>query len=210
MSLLPDESQLASLIAALAEALATRGYAVVDAALPQALALALRSEALQLQESQLLPAGTGRNKNHQLDKQVRTDAICWLEPATEASKAYLAVMEAIRTGLNGKLYLGLFEYECHYARYAPGAFYKTHLDAFGGKRNRILSTIYYLNQEWSAENCGELVLYASDAKERIALLSPTFNRLVVFMSERFPHEVLPTRQERYSLTGWFRVNTHGS
>jgi SM-20-related protein len=31
--------------------------------------------------------------------------------------------------------------------------------------------------------------------------------LVVFLSEEFPHEVLPTATDRYSIAGWFRVNT---
>jgi SM-20-related protein len=210
VSLLPDEPRLASLVDYLADGLADQGYVVIDDALPETLATALRHEAMQLQEDLLRPAGTGRNHDHHLDSQVRADAICWLEPTTDASNAYLSIMETIRKGLNSKLYLGLFEYECHYARYEAGAFYKTHLDAFGGKRNRVISTTYYLNQEWTAANEGELVLYAPDAKEQIAILAPTFNRMVVFMSERFPHEVLPTRQVRYSLTGWFRINTRGN
>ncbi len=210
MSLLLDEPRLASLIEELADGLADRGYVVIDDALPGALAAALRNEAMQLQEGQLRPAGTGRNQDHHLDSQVRADAIYWLEPTTDASIAYLSIMEAVRKGLNSKLYLGLFEYECHYARYEAGAFYKTHLDAFGGKRNRVISTTYYLNQEWTAANQGELVLYAPDAKEQVAMLAPSFNRMVVFMSERFPHEVLPTRQVRYSLTGWFRINTRSN
>jgi SM-20-related protein len=206
VSLLPDELRLASLIDDLGESLVDQGYAVIDDALPEPLAKALRTEAMQLQEHQLRPAGTGRNEDHHLDRQVRADAIHWLEPATDASNAYISIMESIRKGLNSRLYLGLFEYECHYARYDAGAFYKIHLDAFGGQRNRVISTIYYLNQEWTAADKGELVLYSPDAREQIATLAPVFNRMVIFMSERFPHEVLPTRQVRFSLTGWFRIN----
>jgi SM-20-related protein len=36
---------------------------------------------------------------------------------------------------------------------------------------------------------------------------PQLNTLVLFLSERFPHEVLPAKRVRYSLTGWFRVNS---
>jgi len=32
------------------------------------------------------------------------------------------------------------------------------------------------------------------------------NRLVIFLSEEFPHEVLPANTHRYSIAGWFRVN----
>jgi hypothetical protein len=33
--------------------------------------------------------------------------------------------------------------------------------------------------------------------------------LVVFLSDRFPHEVLPARRERLSLAGWFRRRSLG-
>ena len=35
-------------------------------------------------------------------------------------------------------------------------------------------------------------------------LDPLTTSLAVFLSEVFPHEVLPTTEERYSLAGWFR------
>jgi SM-20-related protein len=34
-------------------------------------------------------------------------------------------------------------------------------------------------------------------------VAPVGGTLVAFLSERFHHEVLPARRERYSLTGWF-------
>ena len=203
----PDEKQLEALINRVCMALAGQGYAVLDDVLPQELAAALRNEALQLNEENLVQAGTGRKQDYHLDKQIRADAICWMQPDSDARIAYLFIMEAIRKGVNRQLYLGLFEYESHYARYEPGAFYKTHLDAFGGKRNRVLSTTYYLNPDWTSGHAGELVLYAPDAQEVLATVVPRFNRMVVFLSERFPHEVLPTTQLRYSVAGWFRVNT---
>jgi SM-20-related protein len=206
----PDEKRLEALIDSVCEALTGQGYAVLEDALPHELAAALRNEALQLQEENLIQAGTGRNQGHHLDKQIRADAICWLEPDTEARSAYLSIMEAVRKGINSKLYLGLFDYECHYARYAPGAFYKIHLDAFAGKRNRVLSTTYYLNVDWADADHGELVLYALDASEMIATIAPRFNSMVIFMSEQFPHEVLPTTRQRHSVAGWFRINTSGS
>jgi SM-20-related protein len=36
-------------------------------------------------------------------------------------------------------------------------------------------------------------------------LLPDAGRLVCFLSDRFPHQVLPARRERFSLTGWFKV-----
>ena len=37
-------------------------------------------------------------------------------------------------------------------------------------------------------------------------VSPQANTLVVFMSEKFPHEVLKAKRKRYSIAGWFRVD----
>jgi len=35
---------------------------------------------------------------------------------------------------------------------------------------------------------------------------PQQGRLVVFLSDRFVHEVLPSKRDRFSVTGWFRIN----
>ena len=40
----------------------------------------------------------------------------------------------------------------------------------------------------------------------IVRVLPEFATLVVFLSEDFPHEVLPATRDRYSVTGWFRLN----
>jgi len=34
-------------------------------------------------------------------------------------------------------------------------------------------------------------------------VEPRLGTLVVFLSELFPHEVLPSNRDRLSLTGWF-------
>jgi len=108
--------------------------------------------------------------------------------------------------MNLRLFLGLFDYECHYAYYDAGAFYKKHVDAFRGSNTRILSTVLYLNPDWTPDDGGELVMYTPDGQSVIDTIAPRFDRLVVFLSEEFPHEVLPTKVYRYSLTGWFRKN----
>jgi SM-20-related protein len=35
---------------------------------------------------------------------------------------------------------------------------------------------------------------------------PHYGQMVIFLSERFPHEVSALQRERFSLTGWYRVN----
>jgi SM-20-related protein len=43
-----------------------------------------------------------------------------------------------------------------------------------------------------------------DGSERIEDVLPVGGRLVVFLSEEIPHEVMPTLKERISITGWLR------
>jgi SM-20-related protein len=202
-----DENSRAMLLAGLAATLTQNGFVVLDDIFPTIVADALRYECRKQSMESFKPAGTGRNSKHQVDEQVRGDAIGWITVATPSCSAYLQFMEQLRAGLNQIMYLGLFDYECHFAHYAPGAFYKKHVDAFVGERNRALSTIYYLNPDWSSADAGELVLYTPDGLQKIATVLPTFNRMVIFLSEQFPHEVLPTQCSRYSLTGWFRVKS---
>ena len=195
----------AELLIRLGSALESPGYCILDQALPAALAAELARECREEDSPNFLPAGTGRQNGRQLDTSVRADSIRWLDAETPACKAYLATMDALRSDLNSRWFLGLFDYECHYARYAPGAFYSKHLDAFAGNKNRVLSTVLYLNAAWEAGQGGELQLYSLNGATVLERVAPLHNRLVVFLSERFPHEVLPASRERHSLAGWFRV-----
>jgi SM-20-related protein len=191
----------------IAQALSTCGYTILPAALPAGLAQGLMEAGRDESERRFVTAATGREQNRQLNLDVRSDKIDWVAGESEAERGYLAWMEALRLQLNRRLFLGLFDYECLFACYEPGAFYKTHFDAFEGRRNRILSTVYYLNPDWAQGDGGELRLYQRDAHTLIEEVKPTHNTLVLFLSERFPHEVLPAVKHRYSLTGWFRINT---
>jgi SM-20-related protein len=187
-----------------AQALQDKGWCVLDDALPEALASTLAAGFSDSPEA-FKPAGVGRRADYQRDASVRSDVIRWLEPALAADAAYLALMESLRVALNRRLFLGLFDYESHYARYAPGAFYDRHLDAFAGAKSRVLSTVFYLNADWRKEEGGELLLYAADGADVAETVLPLHNRLVIFLSERFPHEVKPATRVRHSIAGWFRV-----
>ena len=191
----------------IAGAVEQQGYIVIDGALPPLLRDELFVRACSLSDEELNCAGIGRQDDHRLNPFVRRDETRWLEPGVTPDADFLAWMEQLRLGVNRRLFLGLFAYEAHYARYAPGAFYKKHLDAFDvGVRNRVLSTVLYLNPAWGAENGGEMVIYDDGDGGVIEVVQPLYGRLAVFLSERCPHEVLPTGSMRYSIAGWFRVN----
>ncbi|MFC6670254.1 2OG-Fe(II) oxygenase [Marinobacterium aestuariivivens] len=191
----------------IADALTTTGYCIYPQALPVTLTEALRDYLLRLDDEEFRRAGIGRDQEHQLNRSVRSDKIRWLTPANPREALYLEWMEALRLGINRRLMMGLFDYECHFARYPEGAFYRRHLDAFQGRTNRVLSTVFYLNPGWTEADGGELLIYADEqSREPVERVLPSYGTLVVFLSDRFPHEVLPAGRERLSLTGWYRIN----
>lgn len=71
----------------------------------------------------------------------------------------------------------------------------------------MLSVITYLNPAWLPTDGGELVIYNDDKDRDGIKVVPLYGTLVIFLSEEFPHEVLPSSRDRHSVAGWFRVNT---
>ena len=195
------------LIDDIAEALAERGFIHLQHLLPQWLALKLMHEAKRLAALEFKPAGIGRNNSQQLNSQVRTDSTLWFSGNSVIQQAYLDWMEQLRMGLNRRLFMGLFDFECHFSHYSPGDFYQRHLDAFKGSSNRILSSVFYLNPHWSKNDGGELLLYADEQPLPLLIVPPRFNSCILFLSDIFPHEVLASRCDRFSIAGWYRVNS---
>ncbi|GAA5525201.1 hypothetical protein Maes01_01766 [Microbulbifer aestuariivivens] len=204
-----DEPVLESI----ANALRADGVCVLRAPLPPALLAGLLRHFRSIDDRSFKRAGIGREDEHQLNRSIRSDRIFWLDRDNQYVSAYLNWMEELRLGLNRHLILGLFDYECHYAYYDRGAFYKKHLDAFQGDTNRVLSTVLYLTPNWQARDGGELAIYPSvvhgekETHTPLLTVEPRFGQMVIFLSEEFPHEVLPVQRPRYSVTGWFRVNS---
>ena len=150
------------------------------------------------------PAGVGRGSQRTHDPGIRGDVIRWLDDSKATDRPFLTMMEELRIGLNQQLFLGLLHYECHYALYGVGAHYDRHLDTLSGQRNRLLSTVVYLHDEWAPADGGELLLYRADNPSPIATILPKPGLMVLFLSEEFPHEVLAAKKPRRSIAGWFR------
>lgn len=193
----------------IASALQQQGYLVLDEPLPGHLGLGLLDELEQQLAGRLRPAGVGRGGEFQRNADIRRDKILWLEPETPAVTEFLHWMDKLRAGLNQRLFLGLFDYESHFALYEPGDFYQKHRDAFRGsspaQAGRKVSTVFYLNPDWCEADGGELLLYDEAGEQLLERVAPKLGRLLVFLSEDFPHEVLPARRPRKSIAGWFRV-----
>jgi SM-20-related protein len=195
-------------LAELLDALVEQGWYHGEGFLPEALHAPLYAEieAMAAREA-LAAAGVGRGTEHHLRRDIRGDAIRWFNRESLAQRRYLEAMDELQQALNQALFLGLFEYEAHFARYPPDAFYRRHLDSFRGRANRVISTVGYLNPDWPADGGGEMVIYDAETPEReLTRVRPEAGTFVCFLSDRVPHEVLPTRHPRDSIAGWFRRN----
>ena len=156
---------------------------------------------------ELKSARVGHNVVVQANARLRSDDTRWLahSPDDASERDAVASVNALRTYLNEALFLGAHEVELHFARYAPGAFYRTHRDRFRDDDARLVSLVFYLNDHWPDDAGGELVLYADDDSGMVVTrVPPRVGTMAYFLSDRFPHEVLPATRERFSLTGWLR------
>ena len=183
-----------------------QGYSLLDDAIPEDLCHTLFKRVTSIRQAEFSPAGIGRAQDEMLNSFVRRDEIHWLEASSPDEGDWLEWIEQLRTYLNRRLFLGLFSYEGHFAHYAPGAFYKRHVDAFKGESNRILTVVLYLNWGWQPDDGGEMLMYREQEIEPFARLMPQMGKMAVFLSEDFPHEVLPAQRDRYSIAGWYRIN----
>ena len=190
-------------------ALGERGWFLRDGLLGSPAALAVHAAVLALADAgRLRPAGLGRGAGHRIDDTYRSDAIAWVT-ADDVPPGLVSLWEAfaaLRDALNREAYLALGRMEVQVARYPGGAAYGRHRDAFaepaGGRPNRRVTAIYYPNPAWAPDDGGALRIHAGDAPVDVA---PRLDRLLVFLSERVEHEVLPTRSERWAVTAWLRA-----
>jgi len=191
--------------AVIVEAVAAAGIAVVRDAIPAALVGAWRAAAVERDAAgEFRTAGVGRAAARTERADVRGDRIRWIGPseATPAETALFAYVETLRVAVNEALYLGLFDFEGHYAFYPPGGGYARHLDRFRDDDARVLTLILYLNDGWADAHGGCLRIALADGATRD--VRPDGGTLVAFLSDRFPHEVLPATRERLAFTGWYR------
>lgn len=189
----------------IASALEKDGYVVLPNGTP-----ARVSECLQRLEDQVserfYAASVGRGPEQSHNQALRRDKIAWIDEGDPLAEPWLIWAADLQRYLNRRLFLGLFSFESHLAVYEPGDFYRTHLDAFRGQSNRRLSLVTYLNPDWQPGQGGELVIYHPETGTTLQTVAPLLGMLVLFLSEEFPHEVLPAVRERKSVAGWFRVN----
>lgn len=154
-------------------------------------------------------AGVGRGAGLAVREDVRKDDVLWLDrgSAGPAQDLWLDMIDELRVAMNRGLFLGLQDYQGHFAIYPVGGFYKPHLDRHDNTLSRIITAILYLNDGWAEGDGGELKLWTTpgDNLGAFELIEPRLGTLVLFRAADFWHEVLPANRTRMSITGWQRV-----
>ncbi len=187
---------------AVADALAADGWCVLPHFLSVPDLAALRAECTALDEAQAFRrARTGLERTVST---LRTDRTHWFVPDEPSvpQRAFALRLDALRLFLNRQLMLGLVDCEAHYAMYATGGGYARHRDCARYSEARVVSAVYYLNDEWQPDDGGALRMYLPDGTHQDIL--PEGGTLVLFLSAQFEHEVLPATRTRMSIACWLR------
>ena len=183
------------------DAIANDGYIVIENFFEDSFIKELLESA---KSSEYKKAGISNSANLHTDNNRRRDKISWIDEKDSIQQHYIKFTNNLKDMLNKELYIGITYYESHFAIYENGDFYEKHLDAFKNSKNRVVTTVLYLNQDWETKDGGELLIYENE--KIIKKVLPKANTLVVFLSDKFPHEVLKSNKKRYSIAGWFRVD----
>lgn len=187
----------------------SNSYVVMDNFVDETFRMALLKEQTDLlNQGQFKKAAVGKGDQKQVRAEIRSDEVLWMDPMalSPLQAIFWEKIEELKQVLNRRCFLGLKSFEGHFARYPIGSFYNRHVDQFHAVPHRIVTVILYLNESWTEADGGQLRMYfpQKDGSERIEDVLPLGGRLVVFLSEEIPHEVLPTQKERISITGWLR------
>jgi SM-20-related protein len=193
----------------ISQAIYQNSYVVVDEFVDETYRKALLKEQVDLlNQGQFKKAAVGKGDQKQVRTEIRSDEVLWMDPTalSPLQVVFWEKIEELKQVLNRRCFLGLKSFEGHFARYPVGSFYKRHVDQFHAVPHRIVTVILYLNDSWTEADGGQLRMYfpQEDGSERIEDVLPVGGRLVVFLSEEIPHEVMPTQKERISITGWLR------
>ena len=182
----------------------------------------LRELTLLYEKGDFRRAGIGKGADWQLQGEIRGDDVLWFDNAnlTNLQQFYFDKINELKTALNRELYLGFKDletaFECHFAVYQPDKFYKKHLDQFKKTTfqnnhtqnlSRVISCVFYLNENWTKEDGGQLRIYHQkheQENESFTDVIPYAGTLVCLYSEEIWHEVLPTKRPRQSITGWLK------
>ncbi|MGP4971818.1 2OG-Fe(II) oxygenase [Psychrobacter aquimaris] len=132
---------------------------------------------------------------------IRGDRIRWITENFFAGYYYLQSINALAALFNRSLFAGIRHSEAHYACYPVGFGYQWHSDNPAGRDERVISAVFYLNDEWEPTDGGALEVIDKHGVHHNVM--PVANRLVIFDSD-LQHQVQIAHRQRYSIATWMR------
>ena len=132
---------------------------------------------------------------------IRGDKIRWITENFFAGYFYLQSINALAALFNRGLFAGIRHSEAHYACYQVGFGYQWHSDNPAGRDERVISAVFYLNDEWATSDGGALEIVDKHVLHHNVM--PVANRLIIFDSD-LQHRVQIAHRQRYSIATWMR------
>ncbi|KRU22294.1 2OG-Fe(II) oxygenase [Psychrobacter pocilloporae] len=132
---------------------------------------------------------------------IRGDRIRWITENFFAGYYYLQSINALAALFNRSLFAGIRHSEAHYACYPIGFGYQWHSDNPAGRDERVISAVFYLNDDWEATDGGALEVVDKHGTHHEVM--PVANRLIIFDSD-LQHQVQIAHRQRYSIATWMR------
>ena len=220
------DSDISRIDASDLKTLRDQGYVIIDDFLTsESWMETLRDDIMNLrQKNKFKIAKIGQDSTNTLNEEIRVAETCFLgrdKPElkdfhNQAREKLYEVLETLRSDLQegcNKLDPNLSEFL--YAYYPTGGFYRRHRDAVKGSASwlREYSLLLYLNEECYDPDTdgGRLRMHFDSGGDFLPDgEAPLFQdvdayggTLVIFESNKFPHEVLDTVAERFAVVGWY-------
>ncbi|ETO81461.1 hypothetical protein F442_04130 [Phytophthora nicotianae P10297] len=208
------------------------GFVIKEAFLGHREALEVRDALTELATSGTFhDAKVGAGQNLRNDRAVRGDRIHWIQTPSDLNAPAQSIHPAIlhlRRQVESLVY-GLRKaspemdlrniVSTQFAIFpGDGARFVKHVDTYSNVHKderggiskdglvRLITCVYYLNDQWEIEHGGYLRVHVKDSKHLPAChwdVPPKLDTLVVFRSRDVEHEVMPTYRERKAVTIWY-------
>jgi SM-20-related protein len=198
------------------------GIVIIEDFLTQDLQEELREDVQTLRSSspssQFNIAKIGQDATNTLNTDIRVAETCFLGPgklgnSPNAARSHLyTILDQVRQDLPQQP-LDANLSELLYAYYPKGGFYRRHRDAIAGSAStlRKISLLLYLNKDWKEQDGGKLRMHMDSGDDflpegeapKFRDVDPKGGTLVLFQSDKLPHEVLDTYAERLAVVGWY-------
>ena len=171
------------------------GWMIIDDVFENKALLALQSESgfIDYRDAELTAGIRVSN--------IRGDRIRWITENFFAGYYYLQSINALAALFNQSLFAGIRHSEAHYACYPVGFGYQWHSDNPAGRDERVISAVFYLNDDWRDSDGGTLEVVDKHGVHHNVM--PVANRLVLFDSD-LQHQVQIAHRQRYSIATWMR------